>query len=158
MINILFVCLGNICRSPSGEGVFKALIKKEGLEKAFFVDSAGTSAFHVGESADRRMQKHAAKRNIYLTSRSRKFTKDDFTKFDYIMAMDTDNYIDILSIDKQGIFKNKVFMMTDYSSLYQGREIPDPYYGGNMGFEEVLDIIEDSCLGFLEMLKNNYEL
>jgi len=158
MINILFVCLGNICRSPSGEGVFKALIKKEGLEKDFFVDSAGTSAFHVGESADRRMQKHAAQRNIYLTSLSRKFTTNDFIKFDYIMAMDRDNYRDILAQDKHNKFNNKVFMMTDYSSLYKGKEIPDPYYGGDRGFEEVLDILEESCYRFLEILKKNHEL
>ncbi len=78
MINILFVCLGNICRSPSGEGVFKTLVNKENLETEFSIDSAGTSAFHVGEQADRRMQKHAAKRKIYLTSRSREFIKPEF--------------------------------------------------------------------------------
>ncbi|MCK5153022.1 MAG: low molecular weight phosphotyrosine protein phosphatase [Spirochaetales bacterium] len=158
MINILFVCLGNICRSPSGEGVFKTLVKRENLETEFFIDSAGTSAFHVGEQADRRMQKHAAKRNIYLTSRSRKFAIDDFAKFDYIMAMDNDNYMDILSMDKQDIFKNKVFMMTDFSPLYQGREVPDPYYGGGPGFEDVLDLLEESCLGLLEIIKKNHEL
>ena len=158
MINVLFVCLGNICRSPSGEGVFKALVKKENLEDAFFIDSSGTSAFHVGEQADRRMQKHAARRDIYLTSLSRKFIHDDFTNFDYIIAMDKDNYRDILSMDKQGDFKKKVFMMTDFSLDYKGREVSDPYYGGDSGFEDVLDMLEESCRGLLEIIKKNHEL
>jgi len=158
MINVLFVCLGNICRSPSGEGVFKALIKKEGLEKAFFVDSAGTSAFHVGESADSRMRKHAVQREINLTSLSRKFTTNDLIKFDYIMAMDRDNYSDILVQDKHDKFNNKVFMMTNYSSLYYNKEIPDPYYGGDKGFEKVLDMLQESCIGLLEMIKITHEL
>ncbi len=158
MINILFVCLGNICRSPSGEGVFKALVKRENLETKFYIDSAGTSAFHVGEQADRRMQRHAAKRDIFLTSRSRKFTRDDFIKFDYIMAMDNDNYRDIISIDKHNEYKRKVFMMTDFSPVYKSQEVPDPYYGGKDGFEDVLDMLEESCIGFLEMLKKTHEL
>lgn len=156
MINILFVCLGNICRSPSGEGVFKSLVESEGLEDKFFIDSAGTSAYHVGEPADRRMRKHAERRSIRLTSRSRRFIRQDFDKFDYILAMDGSNYDDILSIDKTGENRAKVFMMTDFSSIYKNRDVPDPYYGGDDGFEEVLDLLEESCRGLLDAVKKKY--
>ncbi|MBI9103494.1 MAG: low molecular weight phosphotyrosine protein phosphatase [Spirochaetales bacterium] len=155
MINILFVCLGNICRSPSGEGVFKALVEEEGLEENFFIDSAGTSAYHVGEAADSRMRKHAAKRNIRLTSRSRQFRKDDFKEFDIIIAMDKSNYRDITAMDRHGEYYEKVKMMTDFSSGYQKIDVPDPYYGGDSGFEEVLNILDDSCRGLLMELKRN---
>jgi protein-tyrosine phosphatase len=158
MINILFVCLGNICRSPSGEGVFKALVKSEGLEKHFFVDSAGISAYHVGEPADNRMRKHAALRSIKLTSQSRKFNHKDFDKFDYILAMDRNNYHDILSIDKAGVSGDKVCMMTDFSDLYKNMDVPDPYYGGDEGFENVLDLLDESCRGLLKTIKENHGL
>ncbi|MBI9106373.1 MAG: low molecular weight phosphotyrosine protein phosphatase [Spirochaetales bacterium] len=158
MINVLFVCLGNICRSPSAEGVFKALVKDEGLDEKFFIDSAGTSAYHVGEPADSRMRKHASRRNIQLTSRSRKFGRADFVKFDYIMVMDGGNYEDVISMDRSGEYQEKVFMMTEFSALYAGRDVPDPYYGGDAGFGEVLDILEDSCRGFLEEIKRDNEL
>lgn len=158
MINILFVCLGNICRSPSGEGVFKSLVKSEGLEADFFIDSAGTSAYHLGEPADRRMRKHAERRNIQLTSRSRKFTRADFNNFDYILAMDGSNYDDIISLDRRGEHRDKVFMMTDFSALYKNYDVPDPYFGGDDGFEEVLDLLEESCRGLLDQMKKKHGL
>jgi low molecular weight protein-tyrosine phosphatase len=156
MINVLFVCLGNICRSPSGDGVFKALVNKEGLEDLFQIDSAGTSTYHVGESADRRMRKHASRRNISLTSLSRQFIKKDFNNFDYILAMDSSNYKDIMAMDIDDVYSDKVYKMTESSTLYKGRDIPDPYYGGDSGFEEVLDMLEESCMGFLKMLKGKH--
>ena len=154
MINIVFVCMGNICRSPSGEGVFKNLIEQNGLDEHFFIDSAGTTAYHVGEAADSRMRKHAARRGIKLTSRSRQFKRDDFEKFDYIIAMDRNNYHDIISLDRDNEYGERVFMMTDFSSQYKGGDVPDPYYGGSDGFEIVLDIVEDSCRGLLEELRS----
>jgi protein-tyrosine phosphatase len=147
--------MGNICRSPSGEGVFKALAEKEGLSDMFFIDSAGTSAYHVGEPADKRMRKHASMRNIELTSRSRKFIQSDFENFDYILAMDYDNYQDIIHLDKSGAHHKKVFMMNDFSQKHKGADVPDPYYGGADGFERVLDMLEDSCLGLLEWVKKD---
>ena len=158
MINVLFVCLGNICRSPSGEGVFKALVKQEGLEESFFIDSAGTSAYHIGEPADRRMRKHASRRDVQLNSRSRQFRRDDFKNFDYILAMDGSNYRDIIFLDRSGEHQEKVSLMTDFSTAHKDMDIPDPYFGGAAGFEDVLDILEESCRGLLDTLKSKHEL
>ena len=145
--------MGNICRSPSGEGVFKKFVDDAGLSGRFFIDSAGTSAYHVGEPADARMGEHAAKRNLRLTSRSRRFTRADLEKFDYILAMDYENYHDILSYDRHGSFGDKVFMMNDFSETGKGADVPDPYYGGPSGFEIVLDMLEESCRGLLEYIR-----
>lgn len=153
MKKIVFVCLGNICRSPSGEGVFKYLLKKRQLEDNYFVDSAGTSAYHVGEKADSRMRKHALKRGYNLTSRSRQFIKDDLNNFDLIIPMDSSNFDDILHLAEDKHLK-KVKLMTDFSSKYKGQDVPDPYYGGDSGFELVLDILEESCNGLLDYLEN----
>ncbi len=157
MINVLFVCLGNICRSPSGEGVFRALVKEDGLEQDFFIDSAGTSAYHAGDGADNRMKRHASRRNIQLTSLSRQLVRKDFEKFDIILAMDGNNYEEILSLDRKSEYRNKISMMTDYSTLYKNWDVPDPYYGGEAGFEEVLNILEESCRGLLAAIKNSNE-
>lgn len=154
MKKIVFVCLGNICRSPSGEGVFKSILEAKNLENNYFVDSAGTSAYHVGERADSRMRKHASKRGYNLTSRSRQFIKEDFYKFDLIIPMDSTNYNDILYIMEDNKYKNKIMLMTDFSIKYKGQDVPDPYYGGDSGFELVLDILEDSCNGLLKFLEN----
>lgn len=154
MINVLFVCLGNICRSPSGEGVFKALVEKEGMADSFFIDSAGTCAYHVGEPADSRMRKHASARKIRLTSRSRQFSPGDFETFDYILAMDYSNYQEIQSQDKTGEFSDKLYMMNDFSSSHKGSDVPDPYYGGDAGFETVLDMLEEACEGLLRVIKD----
>lgn len=158
MINVLFVCLGNICRSPSGEAVLKHFVKNAGLEDQFLIDSAGTSAYHAGEMADARMRKHAAKRNIELTSRSRQFCSSDFEKFDYILAMDYENYQNILRLDRDGRYENKIYMMNDFSALHKGTDVPDPYYGGSDGFERVLDMLEESCSLFLEKVIEEHEL
>ncbi|MDC7127398.1 MAG: low molecular weight phosphotyrosine protein phosphatase [Spirochaetales bacterium] len=157
MINVLFVCMGNICRSPSGEAVFKALVKSLGLEDKFYIDSAGTIGYHEGEPADSRMQKHAAKRGIQLTSRSRPIKNSDFEKFDYIVAMDRNNYKNINSMDKNGLYSNKIIMMTDFSKKHYGEDVPDPYYGGSDGFELVLDLIQESSEGLLEEIRRQHE-
>lgn len=152
MVKVVFVCLGNICRSPSAEGVFKKIVEENNLSDKFFIDSAGTSTYHVGERADSRMRKHASRRFYNLTSRSRQFVYNDLIEFDYIIAMDESNYNDILRLDKDNKFRNKVKMMTDFSDNYQYSDVPDPYYGGAEGFEVVLDILEDSCNGFLNYI------
>ncbi len=148
--------MGNICRSPSGEGVFTALVNQAGLEKEFSIDSAGTTAYHTGEPADARMRKHASKRGIQLTSRARQFKYSDFSNFDYIIAMDSDNYRAILQLDRTGEFKDKVHMMNDFSRDYTGTDVPDPYYGGSAGFERVLDMLEDSCSGLLSQIRSEH--
>ena len=151
---ILFVCLGNICRSPSAEAVFNGIIKKNGLADRFEVDSAGTSGWHAGEQADRRMQSHAIKRGYNLTSISRKFNpNDDFDHFDMIIGMDDSNIENLKRMARNGNDLKKIFKMTDFSSVFNYDEVPDPYYGGADGFELVLDLLEDSCRGLVEKIQ-----
>jgi protein-tyrosine phosphatase len=152
---VLFVCLGNICRSPSGEAVMKGLVEKEGLSGNFEVDSAGTAAWHEGEPADPRMQVHASKRGYNLTSISRPVKPEtDFDKFDYIIAMDRQNMRDLQSMAQTEEHRNKLHMMTDFSKEFNYDSVPDPYYGGDEGFELVLDLLEDACGGLLEKINN----
>ena len=152
-IKILFVCLGNICRSPSAEAVMKGLVKKVGKDKMFEIDSAGTAAWHAGEPADARMQAHAQKRGYNLTSISRKVDVGfDFNHFDYIIAMDDQNMTDLKGMVENEEQQSKLHMMTDFSNRYSYNHIPDPYYGGDSGFELVLDLLEDACSGLLTRL------
>ena len=156
MIKIIFVCLGNICRSPSGEAVMNAVVEKAGLSDKIECDSAGTIAYHAGEPADPRMKKHALKRGYDLTSIARKFTHYDFEEFDYIIAMDRNNYTDLLTLDKEAEFVEKISMMTSYCTDHDDEEVPDPYYGGPQGFEHVLDLLEDACEGLLNKIKTDH--
>lgn len=150
---ILFVCLGNICRSPSAEAVFNGVIKKAGMQKQFEVDSAGTSGWHSGDPADRRMQSHAIKRGYNLTSLSRKFNPHtDFDYFDYIIGMDDENMRNLRNMASSKDDLQKLYKMTSFSKSYDYDEVPDPYYGGAAGFELVLDLLEDACEGLLEKI------
>lgn len=150
MKRILFVCLGNICRSPSAEGVMQAVVNKHGLDSQFYIDSAGTYGGHAGEKADRRMRMHAERRNYNLTSISRQIEYSDFRDFDYIIVMDNENLRDIKAMDRKDQFNHKIFKMTDFCRNCNDDIVPDPYYGGEAGFEHVLDILEDACEGLLE--------
>ncbi len=153
---VLFVCLGNICRSPSAEAVFNRMIKREGLADLFEVDSAGTSGWHAGELADRRMQSHAIKRGYNLTSLSRKFEPyHDFDHFDMIIGMDDSNIGNLKRMARNANDLKKIYKMTDFSRRFDYNEVPDPYYGGSEGFELVLDILEDACEGMLHKIKSN---
>ena len=152
MIKVIFVCMGNICRSPSGEAVMNKFVKKAGPENEIECDSAGTIAYHEGEQADARMKRHAIKRGYRLTSVARKFREIDFEKFDYIIAMDNNNLRDLQSFDREKSYSNKIFKMTDFAAEKKYNEVPDPYYSGPEGFELVLDILEDSCAGLLEKI------
>ncbi|MGB7413539.1 MAG: low molecular weight protein-tyrosine-phosphatase [Thermosynechococcaceae cyanobacterium] len=149
---LLFVCLGNICRSPSAEGIMNHLIEKSGLSQAIICDSAGTSGFHIGEPADRRMSAAALQQGIKLTSRSRKFEVNDFEAFDLILAMDQDNYDTILALDRKGDYRHKVRKMCEFCTDYQDQDVPDPYYGGPSGFTYVIDLLSDACAGLLRYL------
>ncbi len=153
MLNILFVCMGNICRSPSAEAVMNKIIVDNGLSDKIKCDSAGTIGYHEGEPADSRMKKHAIKRGYNLTSAARQFRNNDFEDFDYIIVMDRNNYSDIIAQDIQGKYTEKVSMMTSYSNKFNTNEVPDPYYGGPEGFEKVLDLLEDACEGLLNVLR-----
>lgn len=149
---ILFVCLGNICRSPIAEAVFKHLIEAKGKSNQYFIDSAGTSAYHVGDNADARMSSHARKRGIDLTSVSRQFEQEDFDQFDYIVGMDEENMQAMKYLAKNKEDLSKLYLMTDFSKNYNYNHVPDPYYGGGEGFELVLDLLEDAGEGFYSFL------
>lgn len=155
MISVVFVCEGNICRSPTAEGIFSSLAANAGLSSHFEVDSAGTTAYHVGQRADARMRKHASRRGYELNSRARKFSRADLQKFDYVIAMDYGNFLDIQRMDRDQKYKKKIYMMNDFSVNYKGQDVPDPYYGGAEGFETVLDMLEESCSIFLDKVKQD---
>ena len=151
---VLFVCLGNICRSPSAEAVFKGLVKIRGADKAFEIDSAGTYAYHEGQPADARMQRHAVKRGYNLTSVSRPFNPEtDWDYFDIIVAMDHSNYKNLKRMARTPEDINKLHMMMRFSKGTDYDEVPDPYYGGEEGFELVLDLLEDAGEGLYSYLK-----
>ncbi len=152
MKRILFVCLGNICRSPSAEAVMNYLIEENELTEVIECDSAGTYGFHAGQMADRRMQEHAIKRGYNLTSIARAVTQRDFEDFDYIVAMDNSNYNNLIAMTQNEKEENKIIKMTDYCQNTGADEVPDPYYGGEQGFENVLDILEDATQGFLNKI------
>lgn len=153
---ILFVCMGNICRSPAAEGIAKALVKKKGLDETIEIDSAGTLDYHTGESPDERMIRHASKRGYRLDSRARQFnSKKDFEYFDYIITMDNDNFSEITSLDKNNKYKDKIFKMVSFSAKLKVDEVPDPYYSSSNGFEYVLDILEDAIEGLLNKVDDD---
>ena len=156
MKKILFVCLGNICRSPSAEGVFLEELRKRNLSDHYLVDSAGTGGWHVGERADARMRKHALKRGYDLLSRARQIKLGDFSEFDIIIAMDQSNLNNLNKLRGDSPGKAKCFLMTDFcKEISSAHEVPDPYYGGEEGFELVLDLLEDACAGLLNKLEVN---
>lgn len=143
-IKVLFVCLGNICRSPSAEGVFLYYLDKVGLRNRFEVDSAGTSTYHQGERADSRMRAHAARRGYDLLSRSRPVTYEDFLYFDYIIGMDDSNLRMLIDQAPTDDAMQKISILTDWIPDSRFDHVPDPYYGGADGFELVLDLIESA--------------
>ena len=151
---ILFVCLGNICRSPAAEGIFKQKIKDRDLENLFVVDSAGTGGWHVGNLADRRMREAALSRGIELTSRSRKIDDNDLYEFDHILVMDKDNLNAVKSLIKDHTYpiNSKIKLILSYSKKSQLDEVPDPYYGGQNGFESVLDLLDDAIDELIDSL------
>jgi len=152
MKKILFVCLGNICRSPAAEGVFVNYITKNNLGAKYIVDSAGTVGNHVGELPDPRTRKSALKHGIELTTRSRKLETIDLENFDYILCMDKSNLVNVKSLDPQGLFTHKIQLFTDFRVNLNFTEVPDPYFGTEKDFDQVMDIVIDSCQGFLKYL------
>ena len=156
MVKVLFVCLGNICRSPTAEGVFRKLVEDSGLAHDITIDSAGTHAYHIGRPPDRRAQQAAARRGFDLSeSRGRKATTQDMHEFDYVLAMDRENYENLLSIADR---TEHIRLFLEYSANFDEDEVPDPYYGGANGFERVLDMIEDASRGLLNDMRQRYSL
>lgn len=154
-MKILFVCLGNICRSATADEIMRTLLKKKGLDKTIEIDSAGTSSYHRGELPDERMRMHASRRGYNLTHLSRPVCTDDFYNFDMILGMD-DRNIDALKDMAPDIeTEKKIARMTDYCRTKIVDYVPDPYYGGAQGFENVIDILEDACQGLLESLQDD---
>ncbi len=149
---ILFVCLGNICRSSTAEGIMRRLIAEAGREEEFEIDSAGILSYHQGELPDSRMRAHAARRGYELTHRSRPVTTDDFYRFDLILGMDDRNLQDLRDRAPSPEEASKIGRMTDYCVQVDADHVPDPYYGGSAGFERVIDILEDACRGLLTSL------
>ncbi len=155
---VLFVCMGNICRSPTAEGVFLSLIKEQKVNDQFEIDSAGTHAYHVGEAPDLRAQKAAKDRGVQLSHlKARKVVFGDYDDFDYLLAMDDENY-QMLTDASPEHHKNKIKYFLDYAPQVNTREVPDPYYGGKYGFETVLDMVEEASLGFLQSLRETGEV
>jgi len=150
---ILFVCLGNICRSPTAENIMNHLIGQANLHSEIICDSAGTSRYHIGSVPDVRMTSAVLKRGIPMNGTARQFKATDFQQFNLILAMDRQNYQDILDLDRQGLYKDKVRMMCDYTRQSTLKEVPDPYYGGQEGFERVIDLLLDACGGLLDEVK-----
>ncbi|MGY6276186.1 low molecular weight protein-tyrosine-phosphatase [Methylomonas sp. MgM2] len=152
-IKVLFVCMGNICRSPTAEGVFMSVLEAQDLVHAFTVDSAGTHAYHIGDAPDLRAQKAARERGVELKHlRARKVKGDDFENFDYILVMDGDNHAIMYNACPDD-HKHKIRYFLDYAPHLQQRDVPDPYYGGSYGFERVLDMVEAASAGFIETLR-----
>jgi protein-tyrosine phosphatase len=150
---ILFVCMGNICRSPTAEAVFRDVVRREGRNFDVVIDSAGTHAYHVGEPPDNRAIAAARRRGIAMQDlRARVVTREDFLRFDLVLAMDEENLAHLVRIAPAGQ-RQRIQLLLDYAPEAGMREVPDPYYGGESGFEQVLDLVEEAAHGLLAALK-----
>lgn len=148
---ILFLCMGNICRSPAAHCIFQELVNSAGLSENYEIDSAGTLHFHEGSPPDSRMQSALRKRNIPIIGRARPIVEKDLSYYDLILAMDTNNLIDAKKLDRYGTFHDKIQLFCDFCKLRSEKEVPDPYYGKGDGFEHVLDILENGCTNLLQL-------
>jgi protein-tyrosine phosphatase len=155
-VKVLFVCMGNICRSPTAQGVFEKLVVENNLSDVLHVDSAGTHAYHIGELPDARASEAAERRGVDLSrQRARRVSVEDFEEFDYVLAMDQSNYQDLVGLC-QPEHSAKVRLLLEYAPGLPMREVPDPYYGGATGFERVLDLIEQASAGLLADIRQQH--
>lgn len=148
--SVLFVCMGNICRSPTGEGLFRAHVEAEGLVDAVLIDSAGTISYHTGNPPDPRMRAAAARRGYHLGGSARQVRRQDFRDFELVVAMDRDNYSDLVALG--GAQEGQIRLLSSFLPAGAPVDVPDPYYGGDQGFETVLDMIEEACPAILDHL------
>ena len=152
---MLFVCMGNICRSPTAEGVFRHLLEQQGMTGQVMTDSAGTHDYHIGAPPDLRAQAAAARRGYDLsTLRARQVTPADFERFDYVLAMDEANLRELLPLCPEAS-RDRLRLFLEFAEEVERRDVPDPYYGGEQGFEHVLDLVENAARGLLANIKNN---
>jgi protein-tyrosine phosphatase len=150
---LLFVCLGNICRSPSAENIMNHLLQQRGLSDQVECDSAGTSGYHVGAAPDRRMSAAAERQlGFPLVGAARQFEREDLTEFDLILAMDKDNFAQINSLDRDGKWRDRIKLMCDFCHEHTLKSVPDPYYGGDEGFNFVIELLVDACNGLIDHL------
>lgn len=155
-VKVLFVCMGNICRSPTAHGVFRKLVRDEGLAEYIEIDSAGTHGYHVNEPPDRRAVLTAARRGVELDDlRARRARPEDFLYFDYILAMDQDNYLSLSALCPRGM-ERKLLLLMDFAPELRTREVPDPYYGGAGGFETVFDMVEAAAKALLAHIRKRH--
>ncbi len=150
MKSILFVCMGNICRSPAAEGIFRTLVSNAGRSAEFEIDSAGTGGWHIGDRADRRMRSAAQARGYTLDSIARQIEPADFHRFDWIVTMDELNFRDVSAMNPGS--GAKIVSLCEYCERHAETEVPDPYYGGDDGFHQVIDILEDACANLLRQI------
>ena len=155
MVRVLFICLGNICRSPLAQGVFEEVVRREGLEDEVFVDSAGTGSWHVGRPPDERAQRSASLRGLDISvQRARRVTPEDCERFDYMLTMDEANYSALAALCRGVSAEVRPFL--DYAPDRVETEVPDPFYGGSEGFEHVLNLVEEASEGLLEEIKKKH--
>jgi protein-tyrosine phosphatase len=156
--SVLFVCLGNICRSPAAEGIMRHIVEQRGLADRFRIDSAGIGSWHVGQLPDRRMRACGERHGYAFDSRARQFCPADFDRFDYIVAMDEENRCDLLHQARNEDDRRKLLMMAHFLHSHPGRLlVPDPYYGDTADFELVIDLLKDACDGLLDYILENAE-
>lgn len=158
-VGVLFVCMGNICRSPVAEGVFRRMLEGAGLSEKIHVDSAGTHSFQIGVPPDTRSQATALRRGVDLRHlRARRVTETDFAEFDYLLAMDRDNFENLMGLCQDSALRNRVRLFLDFAPHLPEREVPDPYYGGPSGFDRVMDLIEEAAQGLLLHIREQHRL
>ena len=156
MVKVLFVCLGNICRSPTAEGVFRKYVMEAGLSESILIDSAGTHAYHIGEPPDRRAQETAARRGVDISSlRGRRASEADLDAFDYVLAMDRENLHNLLAIS-QDHHRERIKLFLEFAEELEEKEVPDPYYGGPRGFDQGMDMIEEAAAGLLADIRQKH--
>jgi protein-tyrosine phosphatase len=157
-LKVLFVCLGNICRSPLAEGVFRHMVNEAGLADSFEIDSAGTSNYHIGDAPDARTTRVAKARGVALTGAARQIKAPDLDRFDYVIAMDRQNLANVRELT-QGAVKAKIHLLREFEAGDDvDPDVPDPYYGGPRGFEDVHDIVERACAGLLAHIRKAHNL